>query len=91
MIAAVVAPSGPVGHGPKPQQRLWMHRVIVFSTAKAAYAAMSEIKRLFSAGTWGELRVERDRDEARLLVPNDVWRSARLRELISRYGGSLAS
>jgi hypothetical protein len=68
-----------------------MNLVIAFTTATAAYAAMSEIKRLFSASTWGDLRVERDRGAARLVVPRDVWRSAQLRELVSRYGGSLVS
>jgi len=68
-----------------------MNLVIAFTTAAAAYAAMSEIKRLFGSSTWGDLRVERDRGAAHLLVPIAVWRSARLRELVSRYGGSLVS
>ena len=64
--------------------------IVTFPTAAAAYAASSELKRLYTAQTWGEIEVRRVGEHAEMLLPPHSWRDPRLREVIRRFGGSQA-
>lgn len=61
---------------------------IVFPTASAGYAAASELKRLYTAQTWGEIEVRRVGDHGEMTLPPHRWREPQLREVIRRFGGS---
>lgn len=61
---------------------------IAFPTAAAAYAASSELKRLYTARTWGEIEVRRVGDHAEMIVPPHRWREPELRDVIRRFGGT---
>ncbi len=61
--------------------------IITFDTASAAYGAASELKRLYTAQTWGEIEVRRVGDRAEMLLPPHSWRDSQLREIVRRFGG----
>jgi hypothetical protein len=63
---------------------------IVFSSASAAYAAASELKRLYTAQTWGEIEVRRVGEHAEMTLPPHRWREPQLRDVIRRFGGTQA-
>ena len=60
---------------------------IVFPTASSAYAAASELKRLYTAQTWGEIEVRRVGEHAQMTLPHHSWRDPQLKEIIRRFGG----
>ena len=43
--------------------------IIVFTTAAAAYGAAAELKRLYTAQTWGEIEVRRVGEHAQMTLP----------------------
>jgi hypothetical protein len=61
--------------------------IIVFTSAAAAYGASAELKRLYTAQTWGEIDVRRVGDHAEMTLPPHSWRDPQLREIIRRFGG----
>jgi hypothetical protein len=61
--------------------------IIVFTSASSAYGAAAELKRLYTARTWGEIEVRRVGDHAQMTLPPHSWRDAQLREIIRRFGG----
>ena len=68
-----------------------MNRItIVFSSASAAYAAASELKRLYTAQTWGEIEVRKVGEHAEMTLPPHRWREPQLRDVIRRFGGTQA-
>jgi hypothetical protein len=64
--------------------------IIVFSSASAAYGASAELKRLYTAQTWGDIEVRRVGDHAEMRLPPHSWRDPQLREIIRRFGGTQA-
>jgi len=60
---------------------------IVFSSASAAYGAAAELKRLYTAQTWGEIEVRRVGERAEMTLPPHTWRDPQLRAIIRRFGG----
>jgi len=61
--------------------------IIVFSSASSAYGAAAELKRLYTAQTWGEIEVRRVGEHAQMTLPPHSWRDPQLREIIRRFGG----
>ena len=61
--------------------------IIVFTTASAAYGAAAELKRLYTAQTWGEIEVRRIGEHAQMTLPPHSWRDPQLKEIIRRFGG----
>jgi hypothetical protein len=61
--------------------------IIVFTSAASAYGASAELKRLYTAQTWGEIEVRRVGDHAEMTLPPHSWRDPQLREIIRRFGG----
>lgn len=64
---------------------------VVFPTSAAAYAAASELKRLYTAQTWGEIEVRRVGEHAEMSLPPHRWRDPQLRDVIRRFGGTQTS
>jgi hypothetical protein len=62
--------------------------IIAFETTSAAYGAASELKRLYTAQTWGEIEVRRVGERAEMTLPPHSWRDPQLREIIRRFGGT---
>jgi len=60
--------------------------IIVFGSASAAYGASAELKRLYTAQTWGDIEVRRVGDHAEMTLPPHSWRDPQLREIIRRSG-----
>lgn len=65
--------------------------IVIFATPAEAYQAASEIKRLYTAVTWGDIEVRRLGERAEMTVPPTAWRDPRLRELLQRFGGTRSS
>ena len=61
--------------------------IIVFTSASDAYGAAAELKRLYTAQTWGDIEVRRVGDHAQMTLPSHSWRDPQLREIIRRFGG----
>jgi hypothetical protein len=61
--------------------------IIVFVAAASAYAAAAEVKRLYTAQTWGDIEVRRVGERAEMTLPPHSWRDPQLREIIRRFGG----
>jgi hypothetical protein len=61
--------------------------IIVFNAAANAYGAAAELKRLYTAQTWGEIEVRRVGEHAEMTLPSHSWRDPQLREIIRRFGG----
>ena len=61
--------------------------IIAFQSTTAAYGAASELKRLYTAQTWGDIEVRRVGDRAEMTLPPHSWRDPQLREIIRRFGG----
>jgi hypothetical protein len=61
--------------------------IIAFRTATSAYGAAAELKRLYTAQTWGEIEVRRVGERAEMTLPTHSWRDPQLREIIRRFGG----
>jgi hypothetical protein len=61
---------------------------IAFDSAAAAYGAAAELKRLYTAQTWGEIQVRRVGDRAEMTLPPHTWRDPQLREILRRFGGT---
>jgi hypothetical protein len=61
--------------------------IVTFTSAAAAYGAAAELKRLYTAQTWGEIEVRRVGDRAEMTLPPHSWRDQQLREIIRRFGG----
>jgi len=61
--------------------------IIVFLAATNAYAAAAEVKRLYTAQTWGDIEVRRVGERAEMTLPPHSWRDPQLREIIRRFGG----
>lgn len=61
--------------------------IIVFIAASNAYGAAAELKRLYTAQTWGEIEVRRVGERAEMTLPAHTWRDPQLREIIRRFGG----
>lgn len=61
--------------------------IIVFTSASSAYGAAAELKRLYTAQTWGDIEVRRVGDHAQMTLPPHSWRDPQLREIIRRFGG----
>jgi hypothetical protein len=64
---------------------------IRFSTVSTAYAALAEFRRTARDLAW-DLKVQDSNRGGVLVVPRDQWqRDPALREVATRYGGSLIS
>ena len=61
--------------------------MVAFVTAAAAFGAAAELKRLYTAQTWGEIEVKRVGDRAEMTLPPHSWRDPQVREIIRRFGG----
>lgn len=61
--------------------------IIVFPSASAAYAAAAELKRLYTAQTWGAIEVRPVGEHAEMTLPPHSWRDPQLREILRRFGG----
>jgi hypothetical protein len=64
--------------------------IIEFPSPQEAYAAAAELKRLYTAQTWGEIEVRRVGERAEMTLPVHTWRDPQLREIIRRFGGTQA-
>jgi hypothetical protein len=62
--------------------------IIAFPSAASAYGAAAELKRLYTAQTWGEIQVRRVGERAEMTLPPHTWRDPQLREIIRRFGGN---
>jgi hypothetical protein len=60
---------------------------VQFASAREAYATLSELRRLSSGSTWGDMRVGLD-GGAHLVIPTPIWGQLWVRELVHRFGGS---
>ena len=61
--------------------------IIEFPSSQEAYAAAAELKRLYTAQTWGDIEVRRTGDRAQMTLPPHSWRDPQLREIVRRFGG----
>ena len=64
--------------------------IIAFESSAAAYRAAAELKRLYTAQTWGDIEVRRVGDRAEMTLPPHTWRDPQLREILHRFGGTQA-
>ncbi len=60
--------------------------VIRFVSTRSAFACTAELRRLYTAATWGPIRVVRTAAGAELHLPEQEY--GQVRELLERYGGS---
>lgn len=61
--------------------------IVTFGSPADAYGAAAELKRLYTAQTWGDIEVRKVGDRAEMLLPPHSWRDAQLREIVRRFGG----
>jgi hypothetical protein len=59
--------------------------VVLFASLPIANRCLAEVKRQYSAQTWGELRVRPLGEHAELEVPASVW--PQIRQTVGQYGG----
>ena len=60
---------------------------IQFASEREAYATLSELRRLSSGTTWGDMRVGVD-GGVHLIIPTPIWQQSWVQEIVHRFGGS---
>jgi len=59
--------------------------VVLFASLPVANRCVAELKRVYSAQTWGDLRVRPMGDRAELEVPASIW--PQIRPIVGQFGG----